>query len=177
MLPAAAQEDGERGYDESQVVSAALFSSLSAPDSACSPSHKRQSSTILSMVFCMDYSSSGTATASVPSMGCNPSGTDCSSMGSPQVPPQEPATAQIPHSTDAQIHQEPALAWVLLRVTTSFKHIPLFCHGDLLELQMDLSPSWTSMCCRSTAFSPLVAPLAAGKSLLHHLEHLLPLLP
>lgn len=100
MAPAAAQEDREWGH--SQVVSAAFFCSFSAPDPEHSPSHRRQFSTNLTMVFCMDYSSSGTAAVSVPSMRCNPSGMDCSIMDFPRVPPQKPATAQVPHSTGAQ---------------------------------------------------------------------------
>lgn len=80
-----------------------------------------------------------------------------------------------------QVHrpcQQLALAWVLLS-TASFKHILLFCHGhlpeQLHELQMDLSPLWTSMGAAG-AQPPTMGGTTAGQSALQHLEHLLCLL-
>jgi len=138
----------------SHVVSAAPSSSHSAPAPAWGPSHGRQPSMNCSSMCppqghksCQQTCSSKPAPTWAPlSMGLWVLPGACSSMGSTQ-------------------------GISLLRAS------PCSSVGSSLGCRWGSAPPWTSLGCRAQPASPGSAPWAAGeKSLLQHLEHLLPLL-
>ena len=94
----------------------------------------------------MGYSSSRTAPAWVPSRGCSPSGTDCSSVGPRGVtsPASKPAPAWAPLSTAPQVHRTSlhgsagSLGRASHGLTASFGRIHLLRRGVLHGLQVDV---------------------------------------
>lgn len=97
-----------------------------------------------------------TAPAWVPSIGCSPSGIDCSSMGPPWG--HKLCQKTCPSTGSPWGHS-------LLWATLCFLVLP----------RLQVGPSQTSMGCRGTAATSWSTQQTAGESLLHQLGHLLPL--
>ena len=104
----------------------------------------------------MGCSSSRTAPVWVPSTGCTPSGTGCSSMDPPRG--RKPCQKTCP-GMDSSLHGPTGSSRSLLQcgsphgVTASFRHPPAPAWGPFHRLQVDICSTVDSMGCRMAAFS------------------------
>ncbi|KAK4830119.1 hypothetical protein QYF61_008546, partial [Mycteria americana] len=82
----------------------------------------------------------GISPAKVLSMGCSPSGADCSRVGPPRGPKScQQTCSRVGSSSEGHRScQEPAPAWGLHGVTASFGRIHLLWRGVLHRLQLDI---------------------------------------
>lgn len=159
------QGDGEWGLWSPHHMSVLSSHSSPAPVLVCS--HGRKSS----MKFWSVRSSHGlhffmTCSSVVPSMGCSPWGTDCSSVC---VPHRVTTSYQEIFSSVGSSLQ--GSLWILLQHELPMESQPslgihLLHRGLLCSLQAGLCSPWTPLCCRGTAASARAALGAAGESLL-----------
>jgi len=97
-------------------------------------------------------SSLRTATVWVPSMGCSPSGTGCSSVGPPGVtsPASKPAPAWSPLSTGPQVLAEACSRVDSLQGHSLLQASTSSSMGSSTGYRWISAPPWTSMGCRRT---------------------------
>lgn len=114
-----------------------------------------------------------TTPVQVPSTGCSPSGTDCSSVGF--TTGSQALTVWAPHCMRLQVLPG---AWFGMGLAQHHRLFgqPFSGMGSSTGWRWISDPLWTSMGCRSTAVSPWSTWRDAGESLPQILEHLLPLL-